>query len=380
MEEVYFTEDLVKLRGEIRSFLRKELEPIKNEINSKKEIPLSFIKKMGKKGIFGPLISKNYEGLELGKVAHCMMTEEISKINVAASVTRTPCILIGYMMNNFATTKQKENYLKDIAVANKICSICITEELAGSNVAEKKTNARKEGDTYILNGSKRFITNAGLADYYLIWAITDPKVNPREGMSVFLVEKGTPGFKTENPYGLMGLHGVKNGTLELKDVKVPAENLFGDENKGFQVLMETFNIERITLSSECNGISMAALEDSKNYAKNREQFGKKISQFQVIRMKIAEIATKIRAARLLTYSAAKLADLNLKFTKEASMAKVFSSKTAVEVATEAVQIHGGDGYTDIYSVERYMRDAKFFQIGGGTSEIQNLIIAREELK
>ena len=380
MEEVYFTEDLIKLREEIRSFLKKELEPIKNQINLNKQIPLSFIKKMGKKGIFGPLISKEYDGLNLGKVAHCMMTEEISKINVAASVTRTPCILIGYLMDQFANNDQKEKYLKKIAVADKICSICITEELAGSNVAEIKTKAKKDGDYYILNGSKRFITNAGLADYYLIWAITNPNVNPREGMSIFLIEKDAVGFKTENPYGLMGLHGVKNGTLDLKNVKVPKENLFGGENKGFQILMETFNIERITLSSECNGISMAALEDSKNYAKNREQFGKKISNFQVIRMKIAEMATKTRAARLLTYSASKLADLNLKFTKEASMAKAFSSKTAVEVATEAVQIHGGDGYTDVFAAERYMRDAKFFQIGGGTSEIQNLIIAREELK
>ena len=380
MEEMFFNEDLKKLRIEIRSFLKKELEPIKNEINLKKEIPISLIKKMGKKGIFGPLISKDYNGSDLGKIAHCMMTEEISKINVAASVTRTPCILIGYMMNNFATPEQKDKYLKDIATADKICSICITEEFAGSNVAEIKTNAKKVGTDYVLNGSKRFITNAGLADYYLIWAITNPNVNPRKGMSVFLVKKDTPGFKTDNPYGLMGLHGVKNGTIELKDVKIPKENLFGEEDKGFQVLMETFNIERITLSSECNGISMAALEDSKNYAKNREQFGKKISEFQGIRLKIADMATKTRAARLLTYSAAKLADLNKQFTKEASMAKAFSSKTAVEVATETVQIHGGDGYTDVFAAERYMRDAKFFQIGGGTSEIQNLIIAREELK
>ena len=380
MEEVFFTEELFNLRKEIRSFLKNELEPIKDEINLKKEIPISVIKNMGKKGIFGPLISKQYNGTDLGKIAHCMITEEISKINVSASVTRTPCILIGYMMNHFANEKQKEKYLKDIAVAEKVCSICITEETAGSNVAEIQTRAYKDGDHYVLNGSKRFITNAGLADYYLIWAITNPKVNPREGMSVFLIEANTPGFKTENPYGLMGLHGVKNGTLELKDVKIPEENLFGKENKGFQILMKTFNIERITLSSECNGISMAALEDSKNYAKKREQFGRKISEFQAVRLKIAEMATKTRAARLLTYSAAKLADLDLKFTKEASMAKVFSSKTAMEVSTEGVQIHGGDGYTDVYSAERYMRDAKFFQIGGGTSEIQNLIIAREELK
>ena len=380
MDEIFFTNEHLELRNEMRAFLQEELEPIKDEINSKKEIPLSLIRKMGEKGIFAPLISKEHGGTELGKIAHCVITEEISKLNVSVSVTRTPCILIGYMMNEFANSEQKSKYLRDIATAKKICSICITEESAGSNVAEIKTNARKDGDHYILNGSKRFITNAGLADYYLVWAITNSEVNPRKGMSIFLVEKNTPGFKIENPYGLLGLNGVKNGTLKFNDVEIPKQNLFGEEGKGFSILMNTFNIERITLSSESNGISLAALEDSKKYAKKRTQFNRKISEFQIIRLKIAEMATKIRASRLLTYSAAKLADKNLNFTKEASMAKAFSGKTAVEVATEAIQIHGGDGYTDVYSVERYLRDAKFFQIGGGTSEIQNLIIAREELK
>ena len=199
-------------------------------------------------------------------------------------------------------------------------------------------------------------------------------------MSVFLVEKDIPGFTTENPYGLMGINGVYNGTISLENVEIPEENLIGKEGQGFQNLMATFNVERITLSSECNGISIAALEDSKRYAKSRIQFNKPISSFQIIQMKIAEMATKLRASRLLAYSAAKQHEIGKNVTKEASMAKAFASKTAVEIASEAVQIHGGDGYTDEYSVERYMRDAKFFQIGGGTSEIQNLVIAREELK
>jgi alkylation response protein AidB-like acyl-CoA dehydrogenase len=199
-------------------------------------------------------------------------------------------------------------------------------------------------------------------------------------MSVFLVEKDAPGLEIENPYGLMGINGLYNGTLQLENVEVLEDNLIGEEGTGFQSLMDTFNVERITLSSECNGISLAALEDSKLYAKSRTQFGKKISEFQIIRLKIAEMATKLQAARLLTYSAAKLFEKNIDITKEASMAKAFSSKSAVEIALEAVQSHGGDGYTDKYSVERYLRDAKFFQIGGGTSEIQNLIVAREELK
>lgn len=380
MKELFFSKECLDSQARVREFLARELEPIKNDINNRKEIPISLIKKMGQEGLFAPLVSKSYNGSDLGMVVHCMMTEEISKLNVAASVTRTPCILNGYMMNKFGSDEQKEKYLTKIARADKICSICITEQEAGSNVADIKTTAKKAGNEYTLNGSKRFITNAGLADYYFVWAITDPDKDPRQGMSIFLIKKDTPGLTIENPYGLLGLNGVKNGTLAFEDLKVPLEDRIGEENKGFQMLMATFNVERITLSSECNGISMAALEDSKKYAKERIQFGKPIATFQAIRLKIAEMATKVRAARLLAYSAAKLADMKGDFTREASMAKSFSSKSAVEVSLEAVQIHGGDGYTDVYSVERYLRDAKFFQIGGGTSEIQNLIIAREELK
>jgi len=182
-------------------------------------------------------------------------------------------------------------------------------------------------------------------------------------MSVFIVEKDTPGLIIENPYELMGVNGIYNGIIQLNDVEVPKENLIGGEGIGFQSLMDTFNVERLTLSSECNGISLAALEDSKSYAKSRFQFNKPISSFQLIRIKIADIATKLHAARLLTYSAAALKEKKIDITKEASMAKAFSSKTAVEITSEAVQIHGGDGYTDTYPVERYMRDAKFFQIG-----------------
>ncbi len=380
MNELFFTEKHYALREDVRKFLLTELEPMKNEIDQNKKIPLSLIKEIGKKGFIGPLIPKRYNGSELGMIAHCMITEEISKINVAVSVTRTPCILDGYLLNKFGNEDQKENYLKKITTGQKLCSICVTEKDAGSNVAGIKTVAEKRGNIYLLNGSKKFITNAGIADYYFIWCITNQDINPRNGMSVFLVEKDTPGLLVENPYGLMGINGIYNGTLRLENVEISEDNLIGEEGRGFQSLMATFNIERMTLSSESNGISLAALEDSKYYAKNRIQFNKPISSFQLIKLKIAEMATKLHASRLLTYNAAKLNEINMNITKEASMAKVFSSKTAVEITSEAVQIHGGDGYTDDYSVERYMRDAKFFMIGGGTTEIQNLIIAREELK
>ncbi|MFX1233547.1 MAG: acyl-CoA dehydrogenase family protein [Promethearchaeota archaeon] len=379
MNNLFFTEKHYKLQDNLNTFLVKELEPIKNNLNGQNKVPLSLIQKIGKEGYFGPLIPKDYGGTELGLIAHCEITEEISKFNVAVSVTRTPCILDGYLLNKYGIQKQKETFLPKIATGEKLCSICVTEEEAGSNVAGIKTKAEKSGKNYILNGSKKFITNAGIADYYFIWCVTNPIVNPRYGMSVFIVERDTPGLSIESPYELMGINGVYNGIIHLDNVKVSDENLIGEEGIGFKSLMDTFNIERLTLSSECNGLSLAALEDSKNYAKNRIQFNKPISTFQLIRIKIAEMVTKLQAARLLTYSAAALANKQ-NITKEASMAKTFSSKTALEITSEAVQIHGGDGYTNTFSVERYMRDAKFFQIGGGTSEIQNLIIAREELK
>jgi alkylation response protein AidB-like acyl-CoA dehydrogenase len=380
MDDIFFKEMHYELKKKLENFLEQELKPLKDKINIMEEFPASLIHKIGKMGLFGPLIPKKYRGEDLGLIAHCLITEEISKLNVAISVTRTPCILDGYLLNKYGNEYQKERFLTKIASGEKLCSICVSEEGAGSNVAGITTIAKKTENDYILQGQKKFITNAGLADYYFVWAITNKNVNPRSGMSVFLVEKGTSGLEISNPYKLMGLSGLYNGVINLKNVKVSKENLIGEEGLGYQSLMDTFNIERLTLSSECNGISLAALKDSKLYAKNRIQFSKPISSYQLIKIKIAEMATKLRAARMLTFGAAKLGELKKNITKEASMAKAFSSKTAVEIASEAVQIHGGDGYTDTYSVERYMRDAKFFQIGGGTSEIQNLIIAREELK
>jgi len=380
MENLFYTDKIHNVKKNVVNFLKAELEPIKNDLNNTNKIAIALLKKLGKQGLIGPLIPQKYGGTELGNVAHCMITEEISKINAVISVSRTPCILMGYLLNKFSNEQQKEKFLKKVVMGDKICSICVTEEMAGSNVADIKTRAEKRGNSYLLNGSKKFITNAGLSDYYFIWAISNQNVNPRQGMSVFLVEKDEPGLNIENPYNLMGINGIYNGNLELKNVEVSEENLIGMEGNAFNDLMNVFNIERLTLSSECNGIALAALEESKTYAKTRIQFNKPIASFQLTKIKIAEMATKLQAARLLTYSAAKLLDMKLKVTKEASMAKAFSSKTAMEIASEAVQIHGGNGYTDMYPVEKYMRDARFFMIGGGTTEIQNLIIAREELK
>ena len=380
MNNLFFTESHQQLKRDLQKFLTKVVNPIKDEINANNKVPISLIKEIGKGGYFGPLISTKYNGTEAGLIAHCLVTEEISKLNVAISVSRTPCILDGYLLNEYGNDRQKEKFLKKIALGEKICSICVTEEGAGSDVAGIKTKAKKSEDSFILNGSKKFITNAGIADYYFVWAITDETVNPRNGMSVFIVEKDTPGLEIENPYGLMGIQGIWNGIITMKDVEVPSENLIGTQGTAYQSLMDTFNIERLTLSSECNGISAAALEAAKSYVREHSQFSKPLSAFQLIKIKIADMATKLHAARLLTYSAAYLAESNLNITKEASMAKSFSSKSALEITSNAVQIHGGNGYTDNFQVERYMRDARFFQIGGGTTEIQDLIIAREELK
>jgi alkylation response protein AidB-like acyl-CoA dehydrogenase len=380
MNANFFTKHHQKLCEELQYFLHEEIEPITKEISKDNKISPSVIQNLGKKGYLGPLISEEFGGTNLGMIAHGLITEEISKLNLAISVTRTPCILDSYLLFHYGSEIQKQMYLNKIALGEKICAICVTEEEAGSNVAGIKTRAKLSGDSYILNGSKKFITNAGIANYYFIWAITNNTVNPRSGMSVFLVEKDTLGLKVEHPYELMGINGIHNGILHLEEAKVPKENLIGIEGSGFNSLMDTFNVERITLSSECNGISLAALECAKEYAKNRVQFDKPISNFQGIKLKIADMAINLQAARLLTYNAAKLYEYGLKITKDASMAKAFSAKAALDITSEAVQIHGGEGYTNLYNVERYMRDARFFQIGGGTTEIQKLIVAREELR
>ena len=194
MNDLFFSEKHYNLREDVRKLLRKELEPIKNQINKNNKIPIALIKKLGKNGLIGPLIPEKYSGSDLGLIAHCMITEEISKINVAISVTRTPCILNGYLLNRYGSDFQKEKFLKKVATGEKLCSICVTEEEAGSNVAGIKTSASKVGQKYVLNGSKKFITNAGIADYYFVWCITSKRINPRNGMSVFLVEKDTPGL------------------------------------------------------------------------------------------------------------------------------------------------------------------------------------------
>ena len=380
MNDNFFTPEHHKLYEQLLDFLKFELEPIKKDFSKDNKVPHSLIEKLGKNGYLGPLIAKEYGGTNFGMITHCLITEEISRLNVAVSVTRTPCILDGYLLFHYGTETQKQKYLPNIATGKKVCSICVTEEEAGSNVAGIKTMAKSSGNEYILNGSKKFITNAGLADYYFIWCITNKDINPREGLSVFLVEKDTPGLVIDHPYELMGINGIYNGTLNLNNVRVPNENLIGTEGSGFNSLMDTFNVERMTLSSECNGISLAALDDAKKYAKERVQFDKPISKFQLIKIKLADMAINLQAARLLTYNAAKLYEKGYNIIKDASMAKAFSSKVALEITSEAVQIHGGNGYTDIYDVERYMRDARFFQIGGGTTEIQKLIVAREELR
>jgi alkylation response protein AidB-like acyl-CoA dehydrogenase len=380
MNDNFFTPEHHKLYERLLDFLKSELEPIKKDFSKENRVSHSLIEKLGKSGYLGPLIAKEYGGTNFGMIAHCLITEEISRLNVAVSVTRTPCILDGYLLYHYGTETQKQKFLTNIATGIKICSICVTEEEAGSNVAGIKTIAKQSGNEYIINGSKKFITNAGLADYYFIWCITNKDVNPREGLSVFLVEKDTPGLVIDHPYELMGINGIYNGTVNLNNVKVSKENLIGTEGSGFKSLMDTFNVERMTLSSECNGISLAALDDAKKYAKERIQFDKTISKFQLIKIKLADMAINLQAARLLTYNAAKLYEKGYNVTKDASMAKAFSSKIALEITSEAVQIHGGNGYTDVYDVERYMRDARFFQIGGGTTEIQKLIVAREELR
>jgi alkylation response protein AidB-like acyl-CoA dehydrogenase len=278
----------------------------------------------------------------------------------------------------YGTEKQKQYYLPKLTSGEYLGAFGLTEPQAGSNAAEIRTTAVCQGDHYLLNGSKIFITNAEVADLYLVFAVTDPSKGAK-GISAFLVEKGTPGFTFGSPEKKMGLHGSNTGELFFENAQVPVDNLLGEEGQGYEIALSNLAAGRIGIAAQGLGIAIGAFDYALSYAKHREQFGKPIAQQQAILFRLAEMATKIEAARLLVYAAAEKRELGFPCKKEASMAKQFATDTAMEVATEAIQICGGIGYTKEVPVERFFRDAKVTQIYEGTNEIQRIVIARELL-
>jgi alkylation response protein AidB-like acyl-CoA dehydrogenase len=383
MSEILFGEAENKFRKEVRRFVESELAPVSEEIERKEDFSLvrEFIGKMGKKGYLGSPYPPKYGGTEKGMAFEIIVAEEVSAMNPGTDMSRAASSLFYSMpVFKFGSEEQKKKYLVPVIKGEKIGAIGITEPDVGSDTAGMKTRAKLEGKDYVINGEKRFITNGSQADFLCVFAITNLEVHPHQGMSAFLVEKGMPGFTAVKDYELLGQHGAKVSQLEFKNVKVPKENMIGKENDGFKVLMDELDRERVCIAAQALGYARTPFEAAVKYSNERAQFDKKIRSFEGVSFKIAEMATKIEAAKLLTLQAARILDKGIAATKQATMAKIYSTETAFEVASNALQILGGIGYTREYPVERMLRDSRLMMIGGGTAEVLRFLIQREVFK
>ena len=357
----------------------KEIAPLADEIAAKGEFPRKNIEKLASLDLFGLTIPKKYGGLEMGYLTWTLVAERISRACATTGLIFGANLLCTFPLLKFGSEEQKERFLPPLAQGRSLGAFALTEPEAGSDAGNVQTTARKEGDGYILNGNKIFITNGEVADIYIIIANVDRKRGAR-GLAAFIVEKGTEGFSFGQHFKKMGLEALPNVELIFKDCFVPRENLLDREGRGFRIAMETFAAGRIGVGIGALGIAEAAFRKARDYSKERVQFGRSISSFQAVQHILADMATKIEASRYLLYKAAWLLDQGKPFEKYASMGKLYASETAMWVTTKAVQVLGGYGYMKDYPVERYMREAKLFEIIEGTSEIQRGIIANIVLK
>lgn len=359
-----------------REFAQNECKPGVIERDEHQKFPAEQIKKMGELGFLGMMVDPKYGGGGMDAVSYVLAMEEISKVDASCSVVMSVNnSLVCWGLEHFGTEEQKQKYLVPLAKGEVIGAFCLSEPEAGSDATSQRTTAIDKGDHYLLNGTKNWITNGGTASVYLVMAQTNVELG-HKGINCLIVEKGMPGFEVGPKENKLGIRGSDTHSLMFTDVKVPKENRIGEEGFGFKFAMKTLGGGRIGIASQALGIASGAYELALAYSKERVAFGKPICQHQAIQFKLADMATRIEAARLLIYRAAWLKNQGLPCEKEGAQAKVFASETAMWVTTEAVQIHGGYGYVKEYHVERLMRDAKITQIYEGTSEVQRIVISR----
>jgi alkylation response protein AidB-like acyl-CoA dehydrogenase len=374
------TEEHLTVQKAARDFAQTELLPGVIERDTEQKFPAEQVKKMGELGFMGMMTDPKYNGGGMDTLSYVLAMEEISKIDASASVCMSVNnSLVCWGLERFGTEEQKEKYLKKLTTAEYIGAFCLSEPEAGSDATSQRTIAEDKGDYYLLNGTKNWITNGKSASVYIVIAQTHPE-KKHKGINALIVERGMPGFVVGKKEDKMGIRGSDTHSLMFTDVKVPKANRIGDDGFGFTFAMTTLNGGRIGIASQALGIAAGAYELALKYSKERKAFGKHLSEHQAIQFKLAEMATKIDAARLLVWQAAYLKDQKKDFVKAAAMAKLYASQIAQEVTTEAVQIHGGYGYVKEFHVERLMRDAKITQIYEGTTEIQKMVISRELLK
>jgi alkylation response protein AidB-like acyl-CoA dehydrogenase len=375
-----FTDDQVMIQQAARDFAQSEIAPstIRRDINA--EFPTDIVKKLGELGFLGMMVPPEHGGAGLDTISYVLAMIEISKVDASVGVIMSVNnSLVCFGLEKYGSEFIKEKYLIPLAKGEKLGAFALSEPEAGSDATKQKTTADKDGDYFVLNGMKNWITNGASADYYLVMATTD-KAQAHKGISTFLVEKGTPGFGQGKKEDKLGIRSSDTCSLTFESCRVPKENMIWDEGKGFNFAMNTLNGGRIGIAAQAIGIAEASLDASVKYSKERKAFGSTISTFQAIQFKIADMAVKVDAAKLLTYKAAAMKDAGKKYYTEAAMAKLYSSKIAVECALDAIQIHGGYGYVREYLVERYLRDAKITEIYEGTSEIQKMVISRTLLE
>lgn len=374
------TEEHLEVQKAAREFAQRELLPGVIERDDKQEFPYAQIKKMGELGFMGMMVSPTYNGGGMDTISYVLAMEEISKVDASASVCMSVNnSLVCWGLEKYGTEEQKEKYLKRLATGEIIGAFCLSEPEAGSDATSQRTTAEDKGDYYLLNGVKNWITNGNSASVYLVMAQTHPE-KAHKGINCLIVERGMEGFVVGKKEDKMGIRGSDTHSLMFTDVKVPKANRIGEDGFGFRFAMETLNGGRIGIAAQALGIASGAYELALKYSKERKAFGKLISEHQAIQFKLAEMYTKIEAARLMVYKAAFLKDSGQDFALAAAAAKLYASEVAQEVTTEAVQIHGGYGYVKEFHVERLMRDAKITQIYEGTSEVQKIVIARSVLK
>jgi alkylation response protein AidB-like acyl-CoA dehydrogenase len=380
--EPFLTEERRQVLGTIRQFVEREVKPVARELEKRDEYPFAIVERLKALGLFGAFIPEAYGGLGLDYLTYAMVVEEICRGWMSVSGIINSHLMMAYAVWQFGTEDQRRKWLPAMCRGEKRGGVGLTEPHAGTDLQAIRMTAVRKGDGYLLNGTKMFITNGRYGNLFAILAKTDPTAVPaHEGISLFLVEKGHPGFIVGRDIEKLGYKGVETCELVFEDVPVPAENLIGErEGKGFAQIMSGLEVGRINVAARGVGVAQAAFEDAIRYAQQRETFGKPIAEHQAIQLKLADMATKIEAARLLVYAAAMKKDRGERCDLEAGMAKLFATETCAEVVLEAMRIHGGYGYTTEFNVERYYRDAPLMIIGEGTNEIQRLVIARQLLK
>ncbi len=370
------SEEHEMIRKMVRDFANKEVAPTAEERDEEERFDREIFDKMAELGLTGIPWPEEYGGIGSDYLAYCIAVEELSRVCASTGVTLSAhTSLAGWPVYTFGTEEQKQKYLRPMAEGTKIGAYGLTEPSAGSDAGSMRTSAREDGDHYVLNGSKIFITNGGIADIYVVFAVTDPE-SKHKGTTAFIVEKDFEGFSVGKKERKLGIRSSPTTEIIFDNCRVPKENVLGELGQGFKIAMQTLDGGRNGIAAQAVGIAQGALDASIDYAKEREQFGKSILVNQGISFKLADMATSIEASRLLTYQAAWLESNKLSYSKESAMAKLMAGDTAMKVTVEAVQVFGGYGYTKDYPVERYMRDAKITQIYEGTQEVQRLVISR----